>query len=52
MRRNISTEEQIGILQQAGDAVRVVDLCCQDGISDATIYKWQHYFFGHFSVLR
>ena len=46
MKRSRFTEEQIiGILRQA-DGVRVVDLCRQNGISDATFYKWRSNFGG------
>lgn len=41
------TEEQIiGILRQAEAGMHVVDLCRQNGISDATFYKWRSKFGG------
>ena len=39
-------EQIIGILRQAVAGVRVVDLCRQHGISDATFYKWRSKFGG------
>ncbi len=42
MKRSRFIEEQIiGILKQAEAAITVQDLCRQNGISDATFYKWR-----------
>ena len=47
MKRCRFTEEQIiGILRQAGASIRVVDLCRQNGISDANFNKWHRKFGG------
>ena len=45
-RARFSEEQIIGILRQAEAGVRVVDLCRQYGISDATFYKWRSKFGG------
>ncbi len=44
-------EEQIWILQQAEAGARVVDLCRQNGISEAPFYKW-HNKFGEIAAVR
>jgi len=42
MGRKRHTEEQIiGILKQSESGMRTVDLCRENGISDATFYKWK-----------
>ena len=47
MKRSRYKEEQIvEILRQAEAGVCVVDLCRQNGISDATFYKWRSKFGG------
>ena len=47
MKRSRFTEEQIiEMLRQAEAEERVVDLCRQNGISDATFYKWRSKFGG------
>ena len=45
-RSRFSEERSIGILRQAQAGVHVVDLCRQNGISDATFYKWRAKFGG------
>ena len=42
MKRSRFSEEQIiGILKEAEAGIKVADLCRQNGISDATFYKWR-----------
>ncbi len=42
MRQSRFSETQIiGILKQAEAGVKVADLCRQDGISEATYYRWK-----------
>ena len=42
MKRKRFTEEQIiGILKQAQAGMKISDLCCLNGISDATFYTWR-----------
>lgn len=42
MKRSRFSEEQIiGILKQAEAGVKVGDICREQGISDATFYKWR-----------
>lgn len=42
MKRSRFSEEQIiSILKQAEAGIKVADLCRQNGISDATFYKWR-----------
>lgn len=42
MKANRWTEEQIiSVLQQAEAGVKVADLCRQQGMSEATFYKWK-----------
>ena len=42
MKRSRFSEEQIiGILKQAEAGIKVADLSRQNGISDATFYKWR-----------
>lgn len=40
-RSRFSEERSTGISRQAEDGMRVVALCREYGISDATIYKWR-----------
>lgn len=47
MKRSRFSEEQIiGILKQAEAGIKVQELCRQNGISDATFYKWRAKFGG------
>ena len=42
MKRSRFSEEQIiGILREHQAGAKIVDLCRQHGISDATFYKWK-----------
>lgn len=47
MKKSRFSEAQIiGILKEAEAGVKVADLCRQNGISDATFYKWRSKFGG------
>ena len=39
--RRFTEEQIIGILKQAQAGMKIVDLCRQNGISDATFYTWR-----------
>ena len=39
--KRFSEEQIIGILKQAQAGIKIVDLCRQHGISDATFYNWR-----------
>ena len=42
MKKRRFTEEQIiGILKQGEAGMKIVEVCRQNGISDATFYKWR-----------
>ena len=42
MKKRRFTEKQIiGILKQAEAGMKIVEVCRQNGISDATFYKWR-----------
>lgn len=45
-RRRFSEEQIIGILKQAEAGMKVVEVCRQNGISDATFYKWREKYSG------
>jgi len=47
MARKRHTEEQIiHVLKQAEAGKKVLDICRENGISDATFYKWKNKFGG------
>ena len=47
MKKSRFTDSQIiAILKEAESGVRVADLCCTHGMSDATFYKWRAKFGG------
>jgi putative transposase len=39
--KRFSEEQIIGILKQAQAGMKIVDLCRQHGVSDATFYNWR-----------
>ena len=39
--RRFTEEQIIGILKQAQAGMKVVDLCREHGVSDATFYTWR-----------
>ncbi len=39
--RRFTEEQIIGILKQAQAGMKIVDLCREHGISDATFYTWR-----------
>ena len=39
--RRFTEEQIIGILKQAQAGIKIVDLCREHGISDATFYTWR-----------
>ena len=45
-RSRFSEEQIIAILKQHEAGASVADLCCEHGISDASIYKWKAKFGG------
>ena len=40
-KRRFTEEHIIGILKQAEAGMKIVEVCRQNGISDATFYKWR-----------
>ena len=45
-KRRFTEERIIGILKQAEAGMKIVEVCRQNGISDATFYKWREKYGG------